>query len=176
MKRLLLTALTLFALTALYSQERVAMVEFEGALGLVGGCGHDAFAESKAGEVAAEVRFNIPKTSFDVGVQLGVVKYQREGWKEYRHHHATLYTDYNYRPEGWYNLFAGVGLGYGEVFRNTVGNPIDDPISAWGQRFVFAPRIGAELYNLLRLTLESKIISREYTYWGLTLGVTIGGW
>lgn len=178
MKQYLLSIiLSTLASLSLFSQERVALVEFEGALGLVTGCEHDAFTQSKSGQVAAELRLNIPRSAFDVGLQLGVVKYEREGWKEYRNHHTTLYTDYNLRPEGkWYNLFAGVGLGYGETFRNTIGNPIDDEIDEWGQHFVFAPRFGAEIYNVVRLTFEGKIISREYTYWGVTLGLTIGGW
>lgn len=160
----------------LLAQERVGLIEGEVALGLVNGVGHDSFVSSQSGEVAAEMRINIPGSPLSLGLQLGVVKYSREGERSYRHEHTTLYADYNHRPHSPFNLFAGIGLGYGETVRSASDPTPNSPISAFGQHFVVAPRLGAELFNTLRLTLESKIISREYTYWGVTLGFVLGGW
>lgn len=176
MKTQFIIALLVLISYNIHAQERVGLIEGEVALGLVGGAGHDSFASSQSGEVAAEMRINILGSPLSLGLQFGVVKYSREGEKSYRHEHTTLYADYNHRPHSPFNLFAGIGLGYGETVRSATDHTPSSPISAFGQHFVVAPRLGAELFNTLRLTLESKIISREYTYWGMTLGFVVGGW
>lgn len=173
MKRLLLTTLLLCALTTLYSQERVGLVEVEAALGLVGGKAHAPFSESKAGAAAAEVRVNMPNSPFDVGLQLAVVRYGRESTL-FRHNHTTLFADYNLRPHHLVHFFAGVGVGYGEVIEGAYST--NGEVSSYSHHLVVAPRLGVEFCNIARLTLESKLLSQGKSYVGATLGVVIGGW
>lgn len=176
MKRLITILLNLLLPFILcHAQERVGVIEGEVALGLVGGAGHDSFATSQSGEATAEIRFNLPRCPLSLGLQLGVVKYSREEQKKYRHEHTTIYTDYNYRPHRAFNLFVGIGLGYGETVRSASNSSPNSPTNEFRQHFTFAPRLGVELFNTLRLSLESKILTREYTYWGLSLGLVIGG-
>ena len=175
MKQFAFTLLVLLLSCNVFSQQRVGMVEGEIALGLLGGVGHDSFATSQSGLVSAEMRVNLPHTPFSVGLQLAIAKYSRDGWKNYRHEHTTLYTDYNYRPHNNLNLFAGVGLGYGETVRSAADHTPENSFDEYRRHFVVSPRIGAELFNVLRLTFESKIISHEYTYFGATLGISLGG-
>lgn len=176
MRSQIISVLLLFAASySLYSQERVGVIEGELALGLVGGAGHDSFDTSQSGEVYTEIRFNIPNSPLSMGLQLGVVKYSREEQKKYRHEHTTIYTDYNYRPHRAFNIFGGIGIGYGETIRSASNFSPNSPTNEFRQHFTFAPRLGVELFNTLRLSLESKILMREYTYWGLSLGLVIGG-
>lgn len=40
---------------------------------------------------------------------------------------------------------------------------------------VFCPRVGVEFINRIRLTAEYRIMKKEYSFFGLNLGVVFGG-
>lgn len=120
-----------------------------------------------------EPRFNISGTPFDVGSQFSIGFFDRQwmdvGAISYSMLSQTFFFDYNFRKWKNIHLFGGVGLGMS--FINLSGFDLQ----ARDRSGIAEPRIGAEFFNHLRLTLNYRIMKREYSYFGITIGCAFWG-
>jgi hypothetical protein len=131
----------------------------------------------------AEVRYNIPKSPFDVGLQGYLGSFDRDNvviaGNSFDMHIMprllTVYGDYNFRKWKRVSLFGGVGAGYAYVInqRNATGHSFGKTLRE--RFFAFSPRIGAEFFNHIRLTLDYKLISKDYSCFGANLSFVFGG-
>jgi opacity protein-like surface antigen len=85
------------------------------------------------------------------------------------------YGDYNFRHWRRVSLFGGIGLGYVHVFKQFQTVPWDGEHSSYDNCFAFSPRVGAEFFSHIRLTVEYKVITKSYSYFGANLGFAFGG-
>ena len=161
MKRYLLLLVAILACSAAFSQERVGLVEFELGVGLFDTQDRSLNNKFKIEDFKAEVRLNIPKTNFDVGLHCGLSNgYSNEFYLE----QIALFADYNLRNSDHIDFFAGVGV------------VSDTAMDGGGSMPIIAPRLGVELYDVARLTITSQFAGNNRMSWGVTLGVVLGGW
>ena len=90
----------------------------------------------------------------------------------------SLFVDYNIRPSRRTRFFAGVGFGgsfadNGAVVMTGPGTGI--MFSQNENAFAVTPRAGVSLFNFLRITAEYSITDRDYSRFGLNVGLTLGG-
>ena len=124
-----------------------------------------------------EIRYNIPKSSWDMGFQINATTAVRK-------FHSSNYTyeqsnrSVNYLLSGGYNFGQGkkvnpfVGAGFGLNFYDAIDDVVYD---GSGKCFTFAPRVGVELFHHLRFTLTSNITRTGYSNIEFTIGGVIGG-
>ncbi len=133
-----------------------------------------------------EPRLNIPQSPLDVALQVsmgvsvkgyGTAEYPggryRDEWKANYKPTLVAFADYNWRLWDRTSLFAGLGLGMAMV-------DVDYPDSGGGGGFsdrsmILNPRVGAEFWNHLRVTFEYKLMKKDYSYFGLSIGCAFGG-
>ncbi|MDR2911824.1 MAG: hypothetical protein LBV38_00770 [Alistipes sp.] len=136
------------------------------------------------GGLFLELRHNIPDTPFDVGIQGSLNQFDRdnlviEGRSGSSVHImprlAVVYGDYNLRKWRRVSLFGGVGLGYANIFTQTHVPGYLVYNSSHEKFLAFSPRIGAEFFNRARLTLDCKIVSKNYSFLWASLGFVFGG-
>jgi hypothetical protein len=120
-----------------------------------------------------ETRYNFAGY-LDVGLQssIGSFFFKRNG-RSYSMDYSPMFAmlvDYNMRRWRSVSLFGGLGAGAAWIeHKDPSGNRIAD-------EYVFLnPRVGAEFWNHLRVTLEYKLMKKEYSYFGITIGGVIGG-
>jgi hypothetical protein len=105
-------------------------------------------------------------------------------YNHYRADHKpslVTFVDHNWR--GWrrVSLFAGAGVGMSAVDWEFYEYRSDLERAVWDtyrdRSFVFNPRVGAEFFNRVRLTVEYKwmVTASEYSFFGLTVGGVFGG-
>jgi len=89
---------------------------------------------------------------------------------------VTLFGDYNLRPWRRVSFFGGLGAGYANVINQRqgetglgIGNTTRDNL------LIITPRVGAEFFHRIRLTVDCKIIPKSYTCLGVNLGFVFGG-
>lgn len=160
MKRHLLLLVALLVCSAAFSQERVGLMEFEVGVGLFDSQDRSLNNKFTIEDFKAEVRLNIPKTNFDVGLHCGLSNgYSNELYLE----QIALFADYNFRDSDTLCFFAGVGV-------------VSDTETVGGDgRPIIAPRLGVEFYDVARLTITSQFAGNRMSL-GITLGVVLGGW
>jgi len=172
------------------NQRSVSLIEFELGLGVKASTNVSATDLSSLSTIKSdktkmgaaflmEARVNIPTTAFDVGLQLSRHYFDRE-WEDlmdqtYRFTSLTTYVDYNYRK--WNNIvpFAGIGIGFSYIdleydYINSIGSNTNYIRSA-----CFNPRIGVEFYNRIRLTCDWRLMDKNLSHIGLSLGFVFGG-
>ncbi len=174
-------------------QSRVKMFEFEAGIGAAFGSGQlgltplGASPSSHSGMFFfLEPRINIIGTPFDVGLQLSVIgtsdtSNSDNNYHYYANHKPALVTfvDYNFRSWRKTSLFCGLGAGMSAVdwehrtYKDYLGKTVMETYR--DRSFVLNPRIGAEFFHHLRLTLEYKWMAKEYSFFGLTVGGVFGG-
>lgn len=132
-----------------------------------------------------EPRLNIVNTPLDVGLQLSKSSFTRQEdiyGREHEIEHKWMlvtFVDYNLREWDRVVPFAGLGIGAAAVDNTSswldsdTGRRKDDTV--FDRSFVFNPRIGVELYDHVRITAEYKWMRKEYSFWGLSIGVVFGG-
>lgn len=90
----------------------------------------------------------------------------------------SVFVDYNRRFNRRTALFAGVGFG-GTFASNDAVYPIGPSAGLWFQEnenaFAVTPRVGVSLFNFLRVTAEYSFTARDYSRFGLNIGLTLGG-
>ena len=191
-KELLLILIICLAASPILGQNQrsVSLIEFELGVGAkaspnVSVIDFNSFSAVKSDKtnigaaLFMEARVNIPSTAFDVGLQFSLHFFDRE-WegmmnRTYRFKSLTTYIDYNYRK--WDNIvpFAGVGVGFSNVdlevdYAAPAANDVSNTNSA-----CLNPRIGVEIYDRVRLTLDWKIMHKHFSQVGLSLGFVFGG-
>ncbi len=78
----------------------------------------------------------------------------------------TIYGDYNLRRWKSVSLFAGGGVG---------GAYFTDRTVLSNYYILLSPRIGAELWHRLRVTVDLKTTISDYTFFGVNVGYVFGG-
>lgn len=127
-----------------------------------------------------EPRFNISGTPFDVGCQFSMGGFDRQWINSmqiyYKFTMQSFFFDYNFRKWKNIHLFGGVGLGMAFINTSTRYDvPGYSNSNSWDRSGIVEPRIGAEFFNHLRLTLNYRIMKREYSYFGITIGCAFWG-
>jgi hypothetical protein len=90
----------------------------------------------------------------------------------------SLFVDYNIRPSRRTRFFAGVGFGGSFVDNGAVvmtGSASGFLYGGNESAFAVTPRVGVSLFNFLRLTAEYSITARDYSRFGLNVGIIFGG-
>jgi len=192
MKKLfLMAAVAVMTAVSANAQEHrfgdVMPFEFEAGVGVATGNQPSGTTVSPGAILYIEGRYNIPNTPFDVGMQGYLGNFWRDnvalvdGHRLGRHimpRLVTVYGDYNLRQWRRVSLFGGVGLGYARVinkqsggigFGINIGNDVRENFLA------VTPRVGAEFFHRVRLSVDCKIISKYYSCFGVNLGFTFGG-
>ncbi len=161
----------------------VRRVEFEIGTGVIMGHKIDGTTSEGGMQLFFETRLNLDNTPFDVGLQALFGYVNRQG-DIYGRDHETRYqglmatfVDYNYRRWKRVALFGGIGVGFAAVNHDISWVESGRITSAlvYDRSFVLNPRIGVELFNHLRFTLEYKLMKREYSFFGLSIGGVFGG-
>jgi opacity protein-like surface antigen len=185
MKRILFFFAMIVAVSANAQEDNYSNVkpfEFEVGFGISQG---EFGNNGKAGSALfLEARINIEDTPFDVGLQ-GCIPYYDKNNVEVNNHIYDMhimprsimaYGDYNFRHWRRVSLFGGIGLGYAYVINqhwSEISNFYNDTTRS--NCFAFSPRIGAEFFSHIRLTVEYKVITKSYSYFGANLGFAFGG-
>ena len=141
------------------------------------GAGFSIAPKAKAGmRISAEVRWNLPESRFDIGLQAenGSIFFN-ERMEDVRFNLiASAFADYNFRTSGKSTPFIGVGAGYFMADSSTYvrDNPLNDSIHG----LAVTPRIGIELLHHLRLTAHYRItMNHGMSHLGISLGWAFGG-
>lgn len=150
----------LWVCSAAFSQERVGLVEFEVGVELFDSQDPTLNNKFTIEDFKAEVRLNIPKTNFDVGLHFG---HSNEYSNELYLEQIALFADYNFRDSDTLCFSVGVGVVNDLMMVGGGGRPI------------IAPRLGVEFYDVARLTITSQFDDDRMSL-GITLGVVLGGW
>lgn len=189
MKKRLLAGIALLLSSGVCAQNynAVRRMEYEVGIGLNKGHGLYGTAAKPRIQLYAEIRMNMKDSPFDIGLQgmLGYFERQRSagyfgwqsdsGWSEtIRSKSLVTCADYNLRR--WKNIAPFVGLGIGmSAIEDEYGVGAECPERYYDTAFVLNPRIGAEFFNHLRITVEYKRMQREYSFFGFDIGVVFGG-
>lgn len=90
----------------------------------------------------------------------------------------AVFVDYNHRVSRRTNLFAGVGLG-GNFAQNESVVMTSPSTGVWFSQqesaFAVTPRVGVGVFNAFRVTAEYTFTHRDYSRFGLGVGVVFGG-
>lgn len=170
MKKLILLLIIVFGFaTNLSAQNRtdVKRYEFEIGGGFLLGTDHAGYVGVGA-TGKYELRINQLESPLDVGVQLASHLYYSERYSDMRISYVPSlmgFLDYNYRPYRLLSFFCGAGAGAGIINR----------YEKLRGTFVISPRVGVELFNHLRITLDYTFLPGHYSFFGLSLGAVIGG-
>lgn len=139
---------------------------------------------SKIGyEIGIEGRYNFKRLPLDVGLRIdNSAAHRKDMGHEWggqgssgRYYDRTAswrttciaaVCDYNFYDQSSTTFFAGLGLGAGYLYDG--GN--EDIYRA-----VFIPRIGVEVSQFLRFTLDAHISKKYFNTVGLSLGLVVGG-
>lgn len=193
MKKTFIYFLTLFWTLATNAQNIASTPEikrFEGeiGIGLVFATGKLQFDHNNTGATChAELRYNLRRLPLDVGVQASGAVFHREsdfvaGQLKFRSWNLLAVADYNYRRGRRVSLFGGLGMGYGSI-ETSAPITFDNTQPNWGGfcdggqtgSFCVMPRIGAEFFNHLRVTLSYKWQEKANRHLDLSIGVVFGG-
>ncbi|MDD2584713.1 MAG: hypothetical protein PHE99_07215 [Bacteroidales bacterium] len=181
-KSILVMALVIAGMLQSYGQNRdVKLFELEVAFGITtAGDGNSHWIYSKSDNrdgafFLIEPRINIPNSLFDVSAQLSIGFFEGvKGFREFETSNFTTiaaYSNYNFKEWKRATLFAGCGLGYGNYKMHKEFIP-----SSYKSSLFFAPRVGIEVLNHLRFTLDYKLMQHKYlSNLNITLGIAFGG-
>jgi hypothetical protein len=187
MRRLITIAIAIAAFTSIYAQDanNVKSFEFEAGTGVMMGSKASYESVNPGMPLFAECRLNLKDSPFDLGLQLSVGQFSRE-FQDHTYSlrdrlSPILYCDYNIRNESVFSPFFGIGLGEGNFeieypYYPTVTSNIPVEASLNAHKFILSPRIGIEVFNHLRLTLEYRLaFDKNYNFGALKLGYAFGG-
>lgn len=187
-KRISLTAFALLCASIIchsLSAQSVKHVEVEPYIGLglpLRDIGGKEIRETAGLDAGIEFRYNLQEMPISVGADLNVsaaartkdISEGRVSHNSQRMVSLTAICDWNFRQGDNVAFFTGVGLGLAQ--RETIQPGIDRGIGicpTYG--LVAAPRIGIELWNHFRFTLETRITQRDYNVVAFRLGIPLGG-
>ena len=128
--------------------------------------------------LAVNLRYNIKNTPWDCGFLLQTDGARRDFWHDrnsdkWQTNRTMILAatgGYNFRQGQKVNPFINVALGVG--FNQTVGDEFMD-INATSP--VIMPKIGVELWHMLRINSHVMVTRKGFNTYGLTLGLVLGG-
>lgn len=153
----------------------IRAVEFEIGGGVVFGNYMKNFVNDGGLSLFIETRYNIPELPFDIGLQASVSSYggNNNGYDVTNRGSLITFVDYNFRYFKKIDFFAGLGVGMGMTdFKYMFGDRRNVSLD---RTLVVNPRVGIELFHHLRITAEYRLMDRYYSYFGINIGVPIGG-
>lgn len=179
---LILSATAIFAA----AQRSVGPIETEISTGIATPIGGYRGGENRTTMCwAAEVRYNFPRSAWDMGLLFDVSTAGRKyrdvvvdnlynPEKTYRQDNRTtslcITADYNLARGN--NLSAFIGAGVGVAFNKTHGS-VAYPSKT--NSLAVIPRFGFEFFNRIRLSCQAHISRTGYNVLSINLGYTIGG-
>ncbi len=190
MKREIITILVavFFATTSVAQNIDVRRIEGEIAFGLASGISALEMDDCDWGpRLTGELRYNFKCLPIDVGLQISASNFYRSADEvqndrlNFKSCNIMAVADYNFRRGRNISFFAGAGLGYSNG--GTTEPQWDANGDNWGgydtgeeaNRIGFAPRVGIELWNHLRLTATYTVFERYNNNLSINLGVVFGG-
>ncbi|MDE6305060.1 MAG: hypothetical protein K2L90_00555 [Muribaculaceae bacterium] len=138
---------------------------------------HNGNAMFDAGALGLDLRYNIGETPWDCGAFLHLdcafrsFPQHNDGQQNNRTLSIGLLGNYNFCQGSKINPFAGMGVGVG--IHDVVGGRF---YNGGSPSAVFIPKAGVEFLYFLRLNAYCQISRKGYNTFGLSLGLTIGGW
>lgn len=128
--------------------------------------------------IALNFRHNFKDTPWDCGILLQVDGAVRDfwhdknsdNWQSNRTMVLAANGGYNFRQGHKVNPFVNVALGVG--FNDVLGDKFIDTNATSP---VIIPKIGVELWHMLRVNLHVMITRKGFNTYGLTLGLVLGG-
>lgn len=153
--------------------------EIRGGLSFPLGSYHDGKATT-SGTLGIEVRHNFKGTPWDCGLMLNLSCARRNfshiyDWgddvaQNNRTVGLAVTGDYNFLQGRKLNPFVGAGVGV--AFHSIVDTKL---YPSEGTTLLFAPRLGVELWSIVRLTGEFNISRKGYNNFAVSLGLVLGG-
>lgn len=129
--------------------------------------------QAKPGMVLfVEARHNFPMTPFDVSLQAVTGSFSRkdDNLAVNLNIGGIFFADWNWRPGRAASPFIGLGIGAAAVESMGISSGHMQEAA-----FVLNPRIGIELFEHLRITLEYKRTRPYCSFLGLNVGFAFGG-
>lgn len=188
MKKLLIAGLALLLWQGIRAQNynAVRRMEYEIGIGLNKGHALDGAAAKPRIQLYAEIRMNMKDSPFDVSLQGMIGYFDRDKggdfiwqtdpvWSETMWSRSLVtFADYNFRR--WKHIAPFVGLGIGmSAIEEEYGVGAECPERYYDTAFVLNPRVGVEFFNHLRITVEYKLMRKEYSFFGFNIGGVFGG-
>jgi hypothetical protein len=156
------------------------LFEFEIGTGLNIGPKWEGVGAEPGANLIFELRLNRPEP-WDIALQFKAAGFRHtvpEMNVRTTNFNPSIFVDYNIRPSRRTRFFAGVGFG-GNFADDNAYIPVGSNTAFWLQdnanAFAVTPRAGVSLFNFLRITAEYTITSRDYSRFGLNIGLTLGG-
>ena len=90
----------------------------------------------------------------------------------------VTYLDYNYRLKERVSIFTGIGVGLAAIdyeYPQWISDNTYEQRYLFSRSAVVTPRVGVEFFKRLRLTVEYRLMRKDYSYFGVNLGFSIGG-
>lgn len=140
-----------------------------------------------------ETRMNVNHGAWDVGIQYAMSFFDRDYFARYEEYacrsSVLVVSDYNFMRGRKIVPFIGLGVGMAcfdidtndyEIVVNNIGEVVSRQRTYRGDSYkdntyVFCPRVGVEFINRIRLTAEYRAMKKQYSYFGMNLGVVFGG-
>lgn len=184
MKKILIIVSALWLFTGhMFGQEierrQVQAVEVEVAMGTCIGLNKSGYDNNRWGKTArAEVKYCLPSGIMEFGLGASVMRMDRVRYDPIKA--ATFPTlnvflagNYNWTPTSNLSVFFGLETGASHWITLSFGNAPEKRPKAWSP--MLAPRLGVELWERLRLSASLILATESTSYFGLTLGYSIGG-
>lgn len=159
--------------------------EFEFAIGGITGHKNDQGATSRIGlQLLLEYRYNIPESNLSLGTQCSLGYFNRIDYSINRISKISnkgsmlTYLDYNYRPKERVSIFTGIGVGLAAIdyeYPQWISDNTYEQEYLFSRSAVVTPRVGVEFFKRLRLTMEYRLMRKNYSYFGVNFGFAIGG-
>jgi opacity protein-like surface antigen len=182
MRKVILFVIMVIGHICAMAQENVDVQPFEGGIILGVNYGLDSYygGYPMLGlKLGFDVRYNIPKTKFDVGIYYYTNFLRHYLCKEVAVDGKTFssstdsavntigaYSHYNFRQGQKVNPFVGLGIGYSDC---------DFESKSRGSHASIMPGVGIELRSRWRLCADFEIVRRGFNNFAFTVGYVFGG-
>lgn len=164
-------------------EKGVRSIEVEVGGGAILGAGKLNFDKAKPGGMGfGEIRYNFRRQPIDVGVQVSGNVFNRSsretGNLGFTSVNCLVVSDYNFRRTKNISLFTGLGLGLAWHENSAPITYIGETgyiIGGANKSFCFMPRVGAEFFHRLRITLNYKLEEKANRHFNISAGIVFGG-
>ena len=159
--------------------QEVQSIEVESRVGITFPLGDYFNGNTSIGpSLGLELRYNVPKSSWDCGLALNVTTAVRKYYlhdstfyeQSNRSVNVVLFGDYNFGQARKFNPYVGCGVGIS--LYDAVNEVVYD---AQGLSFAFQPRFGVELFRHLRFGVSFLVNRKGYNNVEFSLGLVLGG-